>query len=90
MLNAPLTLPLTPGRYEIRTPSRIVRLTEKFLDTEAKDPITGQPAPKERWRGTLLNPDQTTDSLKIYEDDGHYVAMNGVNSGFDLIRRIGD
>jgi hypothetical protein len=81
---------LTPGLYEIRIPSRTVRLTEKFTDTSAKDPITGHPAPKERWKGDLFAPGGTNDGLRIYELDGSYVEMQGVNSGYDLKRRIGD
>jgi len=90
MLNAHLPSPLTPGLYEIRIPSRTVRLKETFLDTTATDPNTGQSAPKERWRAELFTPQGVSEGLKVYETDGHYVAMQGVNSGLDLIRRIGD
>ena len=85
-LNTDLILPLTPGLYEMRVPSRTVRLIDKFTDMSAKDPQSGQPAPKERWRGEL----DKGEGLKIYELDGSYVAMNGVQSMYDLKRRIGD
>ena len=90
MLNANLQMPLTPGVYEIRTPSRNVRLIETFQDSSFIDPQTGQKGTKERWRGELFFPDGRTEGLKVYEMDGSYVAMNGVQSGLDLIRRIGD
>lgn len=90
MLNAQLSYPLTPGTYEIRTPSRSVRLIEKFQDNTFIDPQTGRPGTKERWKGELFFPDGGSEGLKVYEMDGSYVAMNGVQSGLDLIRRIGD